>query len=309
MEVLERRLLLNTYTVTNLADDNRAGTLRVAVEQALANGGANTITFDPSLSGTIELLNAPTQNGPLDFTGGNTTITDSGAVAVDGNDDATIFEVESGATLSMTALTAGSGGNYFGPANAGDIYNNGILNLNGCNIQGEARAQFHNFPIYQNLGFGGGIYNDVNGTLNVANGTTVTGYAELGGAIYNSGGTVSIANSTISGTIDSVTNVSAESGGAILNTNGGTVTISSSTITGTASIAGGGICNEADSTINDTGSTINGCTAGYWGGGIANYANGTVNLNGTTLSSDTANLGGAIFNYTNALLIITNGTI
>jgi len=307
MEVLERRLLLTTYTITTLADDGRAGSLRWAVEQAMASGGANAINFDPSLSGTINLLNSPLHNGPLIFTGGTTTITGSSAVAVNGNDDATVFEIDPGAALTLTGITT-SGGNYYGATSAGDIYNNGTLNLSNCDVIGVAQATYKSLtplPAGTLEGSGGAIYNDSGGTLNISGDSPATslisGHGELGGGIYNNGGTVNIANTALTGIADT--------GGAILNTNGGTVTISGSTISGTANIAGGAICNEANSTLNITSSTINPSSAADWGGAIANYANGTVSLDSTTVSGSTADLGGGIFNFTGAVLLITASTI
>ncbi len=99
MEALERRLLLSqTFTVTNLADDGRTGSLRWAVEQAMTAGGTNTIDFTVSLSGTINMLNGPNHLGPLVFNSGtNTTIKGTPLINIDGNDDSTVWEVESGA--------------------------------------------------------------------------------------------------------------------------------------------------------------------------------------------------------------------
>src|SRR5436309_3227251 len=54
LDPLEPRVLLSTYTVTNL-NDSGAGSLGDALQRANANVGADTINFRTGLSGTIAL--------------------------------------------------------------------------------------------------------------------------------------------------------------------------------------------------------------------------------------------------------------
>src|SRR5262245_2397360 len=54
LEQLEGRLVLATYNVTTLADGGN-GSLRDAITQANTNAGADTITFQSGLTGTIVL--------------------------------------------------------------------------------------------------------------------------------------------------------------------------------------------------------------------------------------------------------------
>jgi hypothetical protein len=305
MEALERRLLLTTFTVANLADDGRVGSLRYELEQAMAAGGTNTINFSSSLSGPIELLNGPQHLGPLVFDSGtNTTIEGNAGIPINGNDDATVFEIESGATVTLNNVTS-TGGNYNGPVNAGDIYNDGILNVtNGSQILGVAAKNFHSLELPTGTleGDGGGIFNDAGAILNVKEGSTVEGIAELGGAIYNNGGTVTLNDATILG--------EADTGGGLINLNNGNVTIVDSDFDGClADASGGAIANEAHSSLTATDSTFTDGEAFDWGGGIANYADATMILNGDTISDNAALSGGGIFNYTGALLTVTGSTI
>jgi hypothetical protein len=307
MESLERRLLLSqTFLVTNLADDGRSGSLRWAVEQAMSAGGGNTIDFQNNLSGTIDMLNGPTHLGPLVFTAGtNTTINGISGVNIVGNDDSTVWEIEAGATLNLNNITT-TGGNFFGPISAGDIYNDGTLNIaQGSDIIGVAQADFHatEVPTGTLEGDGGAIFNDSAGILNITGATTaISGQAELGGGIYNTGGTVNITDASITG--------AADTGGGILNANGGTVTINDATFTAcVANISGAAICNEAGSTLTATNTTFAGGASSDWGGEITNYANAIMTLTGDTVTGGAALEGAGIFNFTGATLNAIDTTV
>jgi hypothetical protein len=91
------------FTVSNL-NNTGAGSLRQAILDANAAAGADTITFQGGLAGTITLGSAlPVINGDLSITGlGAATIT------VSGNNANRIFFVESG-TVSISELTLVNG--------------------------------------------------------------------------------------------------------------------------------------------------------------------------------------------------------
>ena len=72
VEALENRVLLSTYMVTNTSDSG-PGSLRDDIVMSNVAGGANTITFAPSLSGTITL-----SSGQLEISN-DLTITGPGA--------------------------------------------------------------------------------------------------------------------------------------------------------------------------------------------------------------------------------------
>jgi hypothetical protein len=114
LEQLEGRLVLSAFHVSTLADSG-AGSLRDAITQANSHAGADVITFQEGLTGTIAL------------TGGELEITDglkingpgADALTVSGNNASRVFQVEPGATVRLSGLTI-AGGNA-GIGNGGGI--------------------------------------------------------------------------------------------------------------------------------------------------------------------------------------------
>ncbi len=142
------------------------------------------------------------------------------------------------------------------------------------------------------LGAGINIANS-GATVNVTD-STISGNTapNAGGGIYNYG-TVDVTDSTISG------NIGSNGAGGIYNNNG-KVNITDSTISGNdaGSGSGGGTYNYG--TVDVTDSTISGNTAGGRGGGIANV--GPANVTDSTISGNTAaGGGGGIVNFFGSL--------
>ena len=137
---------------------------------------------------------------------------------------------------------------------------------------------------------GAGIYNYY-GTLTVANSTLSGNSARLyGGGIYNYYGTLAVTNSTLSGN-------SADSGGGGICSYSGTATVINSTLSGNAATGsradGGGIYSRLG-TVTVTNSTLSGNSAtgsSAEGGGISNNL-GTVTLTDSMISENSADHGG-----------------
>jgi hypothetical protein len=111
-------------------------------------------------------------------------------------------------------------------------------------------------------------------------------------------------------------------GGGIFNSSQGTLTIANSIISGnTAGAAGadpgsgsggGGVANIGSGTVNVINSTISGNTAtlhSFRGGGIANLANGVVNVTNSNFSGNNALEGGGLFNGRSATGIAGTVTV
>jgi hypothetical protein len=228
--VLASQAQAATYTVAN-TNDSGPGSLRQAILDANASSGvADTIDFDLSLSGpqTITLasqLPTITDGAGLTIDGGSADIT------LSGNNVVRVFEVASGAELTLNNLTVANGR----ADNAGGgILNLGTLEVNNSTISGNRAGTFS-----------GGIHNV--GTLTVNN-STISGNraGTFSGGIHNVG-TLTVNNSTISG------NSAGTDNGGIGNASAGTLTVNNSTISGnSANNNGGGIGNGSTATLNNT---------------------------------------------------------
>jgi len=141
---------------------------------------------------------------------------------------------------------------------------------------------------------GGGINNESGATLTITNSTlsgntagSVNNPAVEGGGIFNSG-TLTIVSSTVSANTAGGTS---GSGGGIENL--GTLTILNSTFSGNTAIKGGGIHNSGPATaVTITNSTLSGNSASAYGGACFN--GGTMHIANSTLSGNSAFIGGGI---------------
>ncbi len=172
--------------------------------------------------------------------------------------------------ISAITIRNGRGSGY-----PGGINNDGTLNLLNCVVTANVAAG----------GNAGGIWNS--GTMRLRNCQVMQNQAQLsGGGIFNSRGSLSLLDSTVSGNI-----TESFDGGGIAN-NGGDVSLMNSTVSGnTAQNQGGGIAN--DSVLMLANSTISGNSAGTSGGGVYNQS-GTADLNNVTIALNSAGSGGGI---------------
>ena len=240
-------------------------TLRQAIGFAEFNGTPSTITF---ATGVFNDASATTINltEPLEVTAAAQDLTiqgpDAAAVTVNGGGTTTPWLIDYGANVTLSDLTVTGG------------------NANG--------------------GFGGGVENDGNLTVNNAVFTSNTAF--FGGAMDNEG-ILNVNDSTFSDNA-----APGGYGGAISNE--GILTVTGSTFTGNAAAGGegGGIYSSylaevEDSTFNDN--------AAFDGG--AAYNDGSMYLGMSTLCyNDATDEGGAIFNDGDdmgAVVTVTNCTI
>src|SRR5262245_24376144 len=219
IEALGDRIVPSTFHVTTLADSG-AGSLRAAVAQANALPGADTIDFQPGLTGTIALT-----GGQLDLTD-DLTITGPGAdtLTVSGSNISRVFTVGAGKTVLISGLTIARG-------NAGSGGGGGILNSGGT-------LTVRDSTFTGNAAVTGGGIDSANGRLTVSGSTftrnAATGPFGSGGGIAKVFGTAAVSGSTFTG------NSAGLVGGGIESFRGA-LTVSDSTFTGNAAVTGGGI--------------------------------------------------------------------
>jgi hypothetical protein len=87
-----------------------------------------------------------------------------------------------------------------GVGEGGGIYNAGTLTLSGCTLSGNVAYDdfIYEFSPFDPMGDGGGLYNAASGTLDVTNGSTVTGnHAAAGADLYNLGAADISSDSTV----------------------------------------------------------------------------------------------------------------
>jgi hypothetical protein len=243
-----------------------------------------------------------------------------------------------GATIANNQVIGGRGGdrngNYFGgnggSATGGGLYATaGSLDIANSSIAsnratgGRGGAGYLSYTEYGNSytvgggtagsGQGGGLYVS-GGSLTIATSTIASnqgtggyGGASQGGALYNIG-TLTVSNTTLSG--NSAPGNFGYGGGIY---NGGTLTVSNTTLSGNSAPGyfgyGGGIYNSGTLTVSN--STLSGnSSSGYnflsGGGGI--YNSGTLTVSNSTLSGNTAYSGGGISNASGGLTV-SNSTL
>lgn len=305
-----------TFNVTNL-DDNGAGSLRQAIEDANAAAGADTITFQAGLTGTITLT-----TGQLEITD-SVDIQGPGAAAltVSGNNASRVFYLYSSATtiaVTLSDLTITGGNDSIG---AGVVCFDEDLTLDGVTITGNTSTgdgaglwadgfnmdlTIRDSVISGNTsgGDGGGIYiEDTGGPLLIQR-TSITGNdaAGSGGGVYfyDPDDPVTVEDSTISG------NSSGAAGGGIYlySPDDGAWTLRGTTVSGNNAQAGGGVfLYSPDHGGSIENSTISGnqATAGD-GGGIYLYNLYNFSLQHVTVAGNTASGSGGGISVVDATL-------
>lgn len=282
VETLESRTMLSTITVLSTADSG-PGTLRAAIVEANLDQANDTITFAPSVTGTIELSSAlPDLTTKMTIAGPGPTVLTVARNSASATPDFGIFTVNSSAIgVAISDLTI-AGGVVTSGASA--MENAGALTVTNCTIA--------NNTAYQPGAGGpsGTIFNTA--TMSIVSSTikdnSASGY-EAGGGVFNTG-TMSIMNSSIadnSAAISFGTGV----GGGIYNS--GTMTVSGSTIRGNSARAaiagvGGGIYNSGTMSISSSAIAGNSSYCGYGNnaGGIGNF--GTMSITGSTINNNSA---------------------
>jgi len=272
--------------VTNL-DDSGTGSLREAIDEANSTSGADEITFDESLDGTILL-----STGQMSITD-DLTITGPGAdvITIDADGTSRIFEIDDSTgteiSVSISGLTFINGS--VSSDDGGAILNNEDLIINSCDFEDNSADN------------GGAIYNTVTITSITNSSFFGNNSSEDGGAVYNEGTVTEIKNSTLGG------NSTSEEGGAIyIDTDATISVISNTTFSGNITIWDGGAISNAGTLSEISNCTFDGNIADT-GGAIDNGSTITEITNCTFTGNTAPSSGGALCNE-GSISKITNST-
>jgi hypothetical protein len=279
-----------TFEVTNLTDA-APGSLRDAVNQANAAGGADTITFQSGLSGTINVASQIDITDELDIVGPGSDV-----ITLDGG-DANRLLYSTGPGLAVSGLTF-TNGDTDGASNGGAIAAyGGSFSLEDVVVSSSYADSS-----------GGGVFAGSN-DISVVDSVFTDNVADYTGGGFGSDGYSGIAPSdefSFSGSVITG-NTAASAGGGIsvydsyTPTSIDTTTISDNTVTGNGGSRndGGGIWFEDtydDQPTTVSNSTVTGNSAPVHGGGISfgeNFYAETRVVN-STITDNEAGYGGGV---------------
>ncbi len=277
----------------DLATEELECTLRAAVEQANTSFINDRILFNLSANSTIALTTTSGGEIIINNPFGALEIIGTGAnnLTIDGGRGTNRIFFTNFATviISGVTLTGGNGtgadSGFFGFGGAISAYG-GSLTLDSVHVTGNTAF----------LGSGGGVF-FLYGTHRIINSTFSANTADFScGGFANSGGTLTVVNSTISG---NATTGNGSRGGGFCNGNllVGKTTLRNVTITNNTASIGGGIFQEAN-TLNFGNTIVAGNTATSGNGPEIRFADGTItsaagNLVGDS-TGDSTNTGIAI---------------
>ncbi|HEY3662515.1 MAG TPA: choice-of-anchor Q domain-containing protein [Chthoniobacterales bacterium] len=244
---------LPTFTVTT-SDDHNDGVCDTAdctLREAITTANTRTdetlvlVNFVPGLTGVIQLTAAlPSLAANITVQGPGTNLL---TVRRNTGGNYRVFTVNSGVVVNLNDLTIANGNLPGG--SGGGINNAGTLTLLNATVSGNTANTGGN---------GGAIFNSSGLTIKscTISGNSVSSSigAGSGGGIYNSGGTLNVINSSLSGNTAVGPGGNSDSGGAII-TNVGRVTLTNATITGNTADFGGGVWNLNGGTVH-SGNTI-----------------------------------------------------
>jgi hypothetical protein len=274
------------FNVTNLSDSG-AGSLRQAIVDANGAAGADVVTFDAALTGTITLTTGQLYIvDSLDVQGPGPAV-----ITVSGNNASRVFYAYSPTTtidVRIAGLTITEGATAVGA---------GVVNFGQVLALDDVVITENNATLV-----GAGIFSTgINSSLTITNSTISGNVSDDDGGgifIYQAGGTTTIEDSVITG------NEAANDGGGIyFYAPADAVTIRDTEVSGNTANFGAGIFfydTDATADVLIDRSTISGNTA-IAGGGIFFYApDNPITIENSTISGNVTTLGpgAGIFFYT-----------
>jgi parallel beta-helix repeat protein len=211
--------LLVNVTSDGVGSGSGQLSLRQAVNLADAQTTGDSISFDPSVFGTAQVINLT--DGPLSLSdAAKTTIAGPGAglLTISGQSKSRVFDIPGSAALSGMTITGGLADNGGGLRNDG-----GRLSLTNVSVSGNVASND-----------GGGIYTAPGGSTTLTDVTVSNNNASVGGGIAVASSAAStLSNCTISGN-------SASSNGTGVASLGGTLSLVNVTISANKAVPANG---------------------------------------------------------------------
>jgi hypothetical protein len=287
-----------TFEVTSLAD-NGAGTLRAAIVAANSGLGADIITFQSGLTGTITLTTGELSiDDTVTIQGPGTT-----ALTVTADNDSRVLLIAQDDDIEVTI--------------SGLKITGGNVNTNGAGIQsGAGRLTLENVELSENTaapltsGQGGGLWvSDAPMGVSIVNSVIKGNAARSGGGIYVGAlsGPLDIQSSLIT------MNDGNLGAGMFIDSPAEPVTIDQSTISAnTASGQGGGIRVRApgtDATLTIRSSSVSGNSSALGGALAIDMTAAPTVIESSTIAANSATNGGAIYCYQCDPMTVRNSTI
>jgi predicted outer membrane repeat protein len=317
-----------------------------AYHECTDGSGQTLITFSAAIAG--QTITLPVQGSNPELPMINDDVAIVGPITIDGGGkdaDLHIFRLAPDGVLSLTNLTltngytSGSGGaildlndgtiNLLGvsfignsaESNGGAIDSNGTVNILGSAFTGNRALGVTGADDHPGVGFGGAIYVSGYNNLNVAGSAFTGNIADKGGgAIYFSGESADIADSTFNGNLvlDTIATSDPEylkGGGAIYNDSDAVMHITRIPFDGNLSLDGdgGALYNNIDGVLEVADSSFNANLAGdlsdaEMGGAIYNTGILTVTRSALLINVATGD-GGAVANDRRGRATLANTTL
>ncbi len=308
----------------------QAANTDAAVDTCAAGAGADTITFDNTLSGSTVTLGGTQLDIASDLTIDG-DLDDDGApdITIDAAGASRVIYIDATAatrTVTLDGLTISNGNPNTGVANGAGVHCQGSYGAGNCNLT-LSNSRVTGNTATSTSSAGGGVSVDT-GALTVTNSTITNNTAgRFGGGLFAGyyNGATTVTNSTISGNTaeygagisafrditltDSTVsdNTASGEGGGVLSRYG-SIALTNSTVSGNTAAAGGGGVRADSGSVTLTNSTVSGNTSGERGGGIR-ADSGNITLTNSTVSGNTAaGIGGGMRSIF-GIITLTNSTV